>query len=102
MATNDDDAIAKVVAGILSFPLLILLRAWVLTLLWGWFVTPFGLMSLGLAHAYGLSTVAQLFTFKGMPATDKTKDQSWWVMYATSIAVSLVFLGFGAVAHAFM
>lgn len=40
----------------------VLLRAWVITMMWGWYVTPaFGLPPLRLAFAFGLSVFAGMF-----------------------------------------
>ena len=39
----------------------ILLGGWTLMLLWGWFITPLGVASIGLFHAVGLSLIIAFF-----------------------------------------
>lgn len=50
----------------------ILLRGWATQTLWGWFVVPLGVMSIGLMHAYGLVLVAMLLTATSMVDHEKT------------------------------
>ena len=38
------------------------LMGFVLSVLWGWFVVPFGVMALTIPHAVGLAFVVRLFT----------------------------------------
>lgn len=40
----------------------IVLRAWVLTMLWGWFVVPYGAPAIGIATAIGISLIIGMFT----------------------------------------
>jgi hypothetical protein len=67
-----------VTAAILSLMLMIaaipmaLLRAFVLTKLWLWYLVPgFGLAPLTLGYAYGLSLIAGYLTFQFHKSTDK-------------------------------
>ena len=41
--------------------LLALFGAFTIATLWGWFVVPFGVQTISLAHAYGLSVLASVF-----------------------------------------
>lgn len=40
----------------------IMLRAWVLTVLWGWFAVPYGAPAIGIATAIGISLIVSMFT----------------------------------------
>jgi hypothetical protein len=69
---NGSEVAAGCVAGIaLSIPLGIY-RAWVLMLLWGWYVVPLGAPDIGMAHAYGLSLIALLCTMTREPERNET------------------------------
>lgn len=39
------------------------LNGWVLSMLWVWFIVPFGVFPLSIAHAVGLSLVIRFLTF---------------------------------------
>lgn len=98
MSQHDDESILKIVFGIAAIPFLILLRAWVLTILWAWFVVPLGVGTIGIAHAYGLALAAQMFT----GTSTKSKDEGLLYGIGLSVFGSLLFLAVGAIAHAFM
>ena len=73
-----------VAALVLTVPA-ILLRAWVLIQLWGWFiVTGFGAAPLGMLTASGLFLVAHLFT------ADHEKTEPTWDALAGSVAFSVM------------
>lgn len=48
-------AIAAVIAAAL-------VRGWALTVLWGWFLVPYGLPTIGIATAIGISLIVGMFT----------------------------------------
>jgi len=77
----------------------ILWNAFVLTKLWMWFAVPaFGLPSLGLASAYGLSLIVYL-----LRSTSGCKDErEWWVKLITPFFGPLLSLGMGWVATFFL
>lgn len=55
--------IFNVVVGLLSFAVIaVILRAWVLTVLWGWFLVPVGVFELSITTAIGVSIIVNLFT----------------------------------------
>ena len=62
---NNKDSGKDVVIGCLlmlvALPFTVLLRAFVLSQLWTWFLTPFGLPTIGLPWAYGLAATIALF-----------------------------------------
>jgi hypothetical protein len=54
-----------------------LLKAWVLTKLWGWYLVPFfGARPLSLPLAFGLATIAS-FLVPAHPQCEK--DQKWYI-----------------------
>jgi hypothetical protein len=62
-------ALAGGTAGVIAFIVaLALLRGYVLSQLWGWFVQPLGAPHIGVVHAIGLSLAAQ--TFLPMPSSE--------------------------------
>lgn len=77
--------------------------AYVLSILWTWFVVPLGVKAISIAHAYGLTLVVSgLMSSRGLEL-NSTKDKS---SYANSLAFSIiapaVLLLFGYVAVGFM
>ena len=49
------------IAGIVALVTLSsILSGWVLTILWGWFLVPFGIQQIGIAHGIGLCLVGRL------------------------------------------
>lgn len=63
--TDKSDVQAGIVVGLVAMPAAVgavLLRGWVLTRLWFWFVEPFGVSQLGIAQAIGLSLIAAMMT----------------------------------------
>ncbi len=52
----------------------VVVRAWVFTLLWSWFVVPLGAPEVGIATAVGLALIISLFTQH--LAKEETKDKS--------------------------
>jgi hypothetical protein len=50
--------------------LLALFGAFTISTLWSWFVVPFGVQTISLAHAYGLSVLASVFmSIRGLSNT---------------------------------
>lgn len=52
-----------------------LLRGWVLSLLWAWFVVPLGVPPITYLHAVGISLLASLLTHKNSPADDAALEK---------------------------
>lgn len=76
-------------AMIVMLPFTILLRGFVLTQLWHWFLVPLGLREISLAHAYGLSILIALFT--SHTASSSKEDQEKGIAY---LVFKMVFMGF--------
>ncbi len=74
---------------------LILAFGFVLSYLWGWFVVPLGVPSIGMMHAYGISLVMSMVSFKpSIHKDDKEVDKSKVVglMFAPWFALGLGYI----------
>jgi len=88
--------------GALLVPLAIL-RGWVLSILWGWFMVPvFGLPALGIAQAIGVGLVVTTFTHTGSSNCQKSKDHKAWHDLIGAFAGPLIGLGIGYVVRRFI
>lgn len=55
--------ILNLIVGLISLVVIsVVLRAWVLTVLWGWFLVPVGVFELSITTAIGVSIIVNLFT----------------------------------------
>lgn len=101
MATKDSGSWGIVLAHLL----LVFPAGWwfafVLVRLWGWFVTPFGMPTIGLAHAYGLSMIGW-FVLKDL----QKNDEDEWKELARATVFALfkpaLFLAAGYFVHLIM
>lgn len=82
----------------------ILLKGWVLTFLWDWFAVPFGLPSLGVAHAIGLAALVGLLTHQVTNCKTEDGDISdaigRWI--GSGLLGPLLILGVGYIVNSFM
>lgn len=76
---------------------LALLRGWVLSLLWGWFIVPLGVPAVGVVHAIGIAFVVGMFT-----SAAKVDSDHPWRNIAIGFLAPLLTLAFGAIVHGFM
>ena len=77
-----------------AFPLFILLDGWAISTIWNWYMpTMFGLASLSMAGALGLSCVVGIF--KGMPVRRETTTKEDVITIVTSV-LRVLFLVFFA------
>ena len=53
-----------------------ILSGWVLTILWAWFVVPFGIQQIGIAHGIGICFVGRLImgSANGNSQHDRNED----------------------------
>ncbi|MEN6546605.1 MAG: hypothetical protein ABFE07_11220 [Armatimonadia bacterium] len=72
MITEKQSPISIAVA-LLLIPFCILLAAYTLKTLWWWFVVPLGVPPVGMAHAYGLSTIVALMRYTDWKAVNEGK-----------------------------
>ena len=88
---------------LLVVPVTALWSGYVLSVMWAWFIVPLGAVSIGVWHAFGISVLVDLLTFKQpQEKVDDSKRPSPGVRIATSLFVPLIVLGFGWAAHAMM
>lgn len=77
--------------------LLALFGAFTISTLWGWFVVPFGIQTISLAHAYGLSVLASVFM-----STRGLVEQKAAVTLTQGVMLYIFALLFGFIAVQFM
>lgn len=103
MLESNRDGCGPAIASILTMPFTITLRGWILSVMWGWFAVPLGLMAIGLWHACGVSSLIGLLIFV-LPKEDDnglTWDSYKYTLFMT-VSVSFLTLGFGAIYHMLM
>lgn len=88
--------IGIIVVSILST----LLNGFVFQTLWGWFIVPFGITPLGLAHAIGVALVIRFLTYQYDAQSDKADAFANGVLYA--IVAPLIALLMGWIVHSFI
>lgn len=110
MAKDDDDASGGeyalgCVVILLLIPVGIFMRGWALTMMWGWFVTPFGVMQIGMAHALGLASCIALFhgVSSNSGKSDNDKPAKFVAkVFATVVLGPLLIVGIGYLFHSYM
>lgn len=93
--------IAMILGVIVGIFLFCIYNAWVLTILWGWFIIPLGVKALSVAHAYGITLVTGLILSNRGVKENKDKDD-WVGSILTWLLLPLVALFFGWIAVGFM
>jgi hypothetical protein len=64
-----------IATGVIAYVIIgLFLQGWALTHLWSWFISPLGVMNIGLWHAVGIMSVVSFMTYK--PDNYKNKDKS--------------------------
>ena len=63
-----------VMLGISTIVIAIILRAWVFTVLWGWFLVPLGVPEVSIPTAIGISLIFNLFMQHLAKEESKEKD----------------------------
>lgn len=77
---------------------IVALNTFVLVVLWGWFVVPFGLPQIGFAWAFGLLCVASLFS----PTVPPAPDGKVFEHLRDILMKPVLVLAFGGIAKLFM
>jgi hypothetical protein len=54
---------------------MIILRGWVITKLWGWFIIPFGIQPLTLPHAIGIGLILTFLTAQTLGKSAETLEE---------------------------
>ena len=72
----------------------IILRAWVLTVLWGWYVVPaFGAEPLRIVHAFGLALLLSYATHRRLPKGQEDHGLISSLIYGASLALVSLAIG---------
>lgn len=95
-------AVILMVFGIVALIICsVLLRGFVLSILWGWFISPvFNLPNLSILQAIGISMVIAMFTITYTVAKEDDKDK--WKPAVMSIMYPLLSLAIGWILKGFM
>ena len=93
--------IGMVLGAITAIALFAIYNAWVLSILWGWFIVPLGVKSLSIAHAYGVTLVTGLFLSTRGIKENKNQDD-WISSLITWLILPLAALFLGWIAVGFM
>ena len=104
--TDGKKALLGCGAALVLAPLAVLLKSWVLTIMWGWFVVPLGLPQIGMAHAWGIVMVAAMLARSPDTETDDDEDKPehrlWIAVAARSFGAPLFILMCGWLAQGWM
>ena len=87
-----------IIVNILLFVLAIVVEGFSLACMWNWFLLPIVGYAINFWHAIGISLTASMF----VGSRSSNKDKELWEQLVTSIGVSLILWGFGAIVHLFM
>lgn len=91
------------IGGSVSTVVGVIMRGWVLTILWSWFITPlFSLKEIGIVNAIGLSIVAAYLTKQTTHCEDKRESHEKIIEMLLSPFLSPLFaLAIAWVVHSF-
>jgi hypothetical protein len=78
-----------------------LLRGWVISKLWIWFIVPFGTPQISLPHALGVALILSFASIHQIDTKTKTKDDRI-AEYVVIIFLPLLTLLMGWIYHSFM
>ena len=102
--SEDKDNVWELVdalVGLLLFVPTIILRGWVLSILWGWFITPaLSVPVPSIPICLGLSLIGPMLV--GTVSLNRSKEKLLVDTILTSVVVSLLSLGFGWIIHLFV
>lgn len=91
--------ILMILGAVLFIGLMGVYHAFVLSTLWAWFVVPFGIAKIGMAHAYGLSLIpATVLSVRGLYSPEDKRTEA----AVASVLYPAVALLFGWIALGFM
>jgi hypothetical protein len=80
----------------------LLIRGFVFSVLWGWFVVPLGVVAIGVAHAIGLTTVFGFLTTHLTHYQRKQSDNPFGDALGRMLVVPFLVLFFAWIVHLFM
>lgn len=84
-----------------------ILRGWILTVLWGWFIVPLGVPSISIATALGIVIIIDMLVHR--PDTSETKKDKvtsvpelLGIVFSKAFLSPLITLGLAAIVAAFV
>ena len=92
------DKLGKFVLGLITSAVV----SFVIMKMWGWFIVPLGILSIGFFHAWGLKLIASAFTMDVPKNEDEFGEYNAVYMNVMAIFMSVILLGFGWVAKTLM
>jgi phosphate/sulfate permease len=81
-----------------------IINGWVLSILWGWFITPvFGIPAISVGQAIGLAMVVSYLTYQHIEQdSDKDKTERFAGIFAVLLIRPLMSLLLGYIVHLFI
>ncbi|RZK29216.1 MAG: hypothetical protein EOO61_20945 [Hymenobacter sp.] len=79
-----------------------IIRGFVFSILWGWFVVPLGVVAIGVAHAIGLAAVFGFLTTHLSHYQRKESDNPFGEALGRMLVVPFLVLFFAWIVHLFM
>lgn len=96
---NEMEKIMKIAVSLLAFVVGIIVRGFVVSIGWGWFIVPLGVTPIGFAHALGISVFAAAMTHK----IDTNKpEKDGLQMMVEGLIMNVLILGFMWIYQLFM
>ena len=80
----------------------VIVNGYVLSILWSWFIIPFGLPQLSIAHAIGVGMVMSFLTYQHQTSTEADKEKAGINLVVVLIIRPLAILGVGYIVKQFM
>jgi hypothetical protein len=93
--------VKKLIAALVAFAAILVAAPWaayVLTVVWGWFVVPLGAPAIGKAHAYGLMVVFGMFRNR----EPECEEESLTTSIGIALLAPALTLLIGYIAHRLM
>jgi len=82
--------------------LAVVINGYVLSILWVWFLVPFGLPAISVAHSIGVAMVTSWLTYQHRASTQEDKEQALQGLGVVLIIRPLAALGIGYIVKQFM
>lgn len=99
------EKVAKFAFGTTYLVISIIFSAYVLSVLWGWFIVPLGVSAIGIAHALGINVLVAFLKMKKKD-TKKEKVDNYFGSVCESVTLAILAasfaFGFGWIATIFM
>ena len=83
-----------------------ILRGWILTVLWGWFIVPLGVPSISIATALGIVIIIDMLVHRPDTSETKTKvttmTELLGIVFSKAFLSPLITLGLAAIVASFV